>query len=96
MYPKDGHQSYDEDPVALLKLPVYFYYSDCYYHSNRYRLHERYQVGRGNTSWDIGISGLKYKREPKLELAMEEPTKRTLHPVLKVPVLSNLKTLTCS
>jgi len=59
-----------KDPRGLIKEPIYFYYSSCYYQSNKDRLHKRCQVGRGNTSWDVGISDLKYKEEPKLDLAM--------------------------
>lgn len=92
MYPSDRYN--DEDPTDLLKLPVYFYYSGCYYDHNRDRLHERYQVGRGGRSWDIGISSLEYKREPRLEIAMEEPTKRTLPYMLKLLDLASLKILT--
>lgn len=64
MYPEP------QDKPELLTRPIYFYYSNCYYESNKDRLHQRYQVGRGDTSWDVGISDLKYKGEPKLDLAM--------------------------
>jgi hypothetical protein len=65
-----------EDSVEL-KAPLYFYYSSCYYQHNRYRLGHRWQVRRGNTSWDIGISDLKYKGEPRLDIAILRPTEGT-------------------
>ena len=54
-------------------MPISFYYSSCYYQHNRHRLHKRYQVSRGNTSWDISIRGLKWKGEPKFDIAFQEP-----------------------
>jgi hypothetical protein len=35
MYPKP------EDKPWFIKKPVYFYYSDCYYHENSDRLYKR-------------------------------------------------------
>jgi hypothetical protein len=63
-----------KDSLALLREPIYFYYSGCYYENNKDRMHKRYQVGRGGRSWDVGISDLKLKREPKLDLAMKVMT----------------------
>ncbi|TVY49481.1 hypothetical protein LOCC1_G000598 [Lachnellula occidentalis] len=60
-----------EDEPAMLREPIYFYYSGCYYENNKNRMYKRYQVGRGGWSWDVGISDLKYKGEPKLDLAMK-------------------------
>ncbi|TVY29487.1 hypothetical protein LHYA1_G001503 [Lachnellula hyalina] len=63
-----------EDKPAMLREPIYFYYSRCYYENNTERMYKRYQVGRGGWSWDVGISDLKYKGEPKLDLAMQVVT----------------------
>ncbi|TVY19222.1 hypothetical protein LARI1_G002188 [Lachnellula arida] len=60
-----------EDKPAMLREAIYFYYSGCYYENNKDRMYKRYQVGRGGRSWDVGISDLKYKGEPKLDLAMK-------------------------
>ncbi len=67
MHPQPGDKSW------LLKEPIYFYYSNCYYHQNADRLHRTWQVGRGNTSWDVEIAELKYKGQVRLDLAMELP-----------------------
>jgi hypothetical protein len=64
MYPKP-----EDKPWFIMEL-FYFYYSNCYYLENKDRLYKRWQVGRGNTSWDIGISDLKYKGHPRLDIAM--------------------------
>lgn len=66
------------DPPWAVKDPVYFYYSSCYYHNNRDRLYSSWQVGRGDTSWNVQISDLKYKGCPKLDLAMQYPTDEEL------------------
>jgi hypothetical protein len=78
MYPQPG------DVPGLLKSPIYFYYSKCYYYENADRIHKKWQVGRGNTSWDVDIAELKYKGLPRLDLAMELPEfgKELLHSVL--------------
>jgi hypothetical protein len=67
MYPQPGDKS------ELLKEPIYFYYSNCYYHENTDRMNKKWQVGRGNTSWAIDIAELKYKGSPRLDLAMKLP-----------------------
>jgi len=67
MYPKQGNQSW------FFKEPIYFYYSQCYYYENVHRMHKKWQVGRGNTSWDVAIAELKYKGAPRLDLAMRLP-----------------------
>jgi len=36
-------------------------------------MNKKWQVGRGNTSWDIDIAELKYKGSPRLDLAVELP-----------------------
>jgi hypothetical protein len=67
MYPQPGDKSW------LLREPIYFYYSSCYYYENTDRMHKKWQVGRGNTSWDVDIAELKYKGSPRLDLALELP-----------------------
>jgi hypothetical protein len=57
-----------------LRKPIYFYYSSCYYQHNSDRLYKRWQVGRGGSSWDIGISDLVYIGCPRLDIAMENAT----------------------
>jgi hypothetical protein len=69
---------HEQDPEWLVKEPIYFYYSRCYYNNNFERLYSRYQVGRGDTSWDIGISDLIYKGCPRLDLTMQYPTEEEL------------------
>ena len=36
-------------------------------------MHRKWQVGRGNTSWDVNIAELKNKGFPRFDLAMELP-----------------------
>ncbi|KUJ10242.1 uncharacterized protein LY89DRAFT_254763 [Mollisia scopiformis] len=72
MYPKPNDQSH------LLREPIHFYYSGCYYAHNRDRLYRTWQVGRGNTSWDVTISELKYRGCPRLEVAMACPTAKEI------------------
>jgi hypothetical protein len=67
MYPQPGDKSW------LLREPIYFYYSNCYYYGNSNRMHKTWQVGRGDTSWDVDIAELKYKGALRLDLAMELP-----------------------
>lgn len=55
-------------------MPIYFYYSNCYTTNNSGRLYSRWQVGRGDTSWDVGISDLIHKGAPRLDIAMVERT----------------------
>ena len=59
-----------KDEVQNLKEPIFFYYSRCYYQHNSHRMHERWQVARGNVSWDIGIEDMKYIGHIKLDLAI--------------------------
>ncbi|KAL3418282.1 hypothetical protein PVAG01_09998 [Phlyctema vagabunda] len=61
----------NQHAMAHLGSQVYFYYSDCYYAHNAHRLGHRWQVGIGNTSWDIGISDVRSKAEPRIDLALE-------------------------
>ncbi|KAE9363454.1 hypothetical protein N431DRAFT_389336 [Stipitochalara longipes BDJ] len=61
------------DKPWLLKEPIYFYYSNCYYYQNIDRMHKKWQVGRGDTSWDVDIADLKYKGALRLDLTMEMP-----------------------
>ncbi|KAH8659127.1 hypothetical protein BGZ60DRAFT_118084 [Tricladium varicosporioides] len=65
MYPQK------KESKDLLKLPIYFYYSGCYYENNKHRLHKRWQVGRGNTSWDIGCNEMRLKEDLRLDIAMD-------------------------
>ena len=75
-----------KDKPALLRAPIYFYYSGCSYENNKKRMHTRYQVGRGGISWDVGISDLKFKGEPKLDLAMNVMTEGNFtHTILSHP-----------
>lgn len=74
-----------EDKPAMLREVIYFYYSGCYYENNKDRMHKRYQVGRGGWSWDVGISDLKYKGEPKLDLAVKVLTHRNFFLILRNP-----------
>ncbi|KAN0104451.1 hypothetical protein V8E51_010196 [Hyaloscypha variabilis] len=67
MYPQPGDKSW------LSQEPIYFYYSNCYYYGNSNRMHKTWQVGRGDTSWDVDIAELKYKGALRLDLAMELP-----------------------
>ncbi|RDW79741.1 hypothetical protein BP6252_04379 [Coleophoma cylindrospora] len=60
----------EEYAMHNTKENVYFYYSNCYYEHNKHRMYKRWQVGLGNTSWDIGIADLRYKPEPRIDLAM--------------------------
>jgi hypothetical protein len=71
---------YHNRPESLedLQKPIYFYYSSCYFEHNHHRLYKRWQVGRGNTSWDVGISDLKYKGCPRLDIAMIHPNEGIL------------------
>jgi hypothetical protein len=63
------------DHPLLLKEPIYFYYSSCYYNHNSSRLYNQWQVGRGHTSsWCVDIASLKHKERPKLDIAMLYPT----------------------
>jgi hypothetical protein len=64
---------HEDDPPEELKLPISFYYSSCYYMHNKHRLHKRYQVSRGNTSWDVSIARLQWKGEPRMDIAIKEP-----------------------
>ncbi|CZR62441.1 uncharacterized protein PAC_12338 [Phialocephala subalpina] len=48
------------------------------YFSNPWDTKTRWKVGRGNTSWDIGIAELKYKGCPRLDIAMECPAEDEL------------------
>ncbi|KAF7936604.1 uncharacterized protein EAE97_007970 [Botrytis byssoidea] len=63
----------DEDDSEFLKSPWYFYYSSCYYHQNRDRMYKKWQVGFGDTSWDIDIASLRYKAEPRIDIGMSYP-----------------------
>ncbi|KAF7957030.1 hypothetical protein EAE96_004351 [Botrytis aclada] len=63
----------NEDNSIFLKYPWYFYYSSCYYHENADRLYKKWQVGFGNTSWDIDIASLRSKAEPKIDIGMCYP-----------------------
>ena len=72
-------QGWPEDDgleARFLKEHYHFYYSKCYYGENAHRMGKRWQVGFGNTSWDIGISDLRVKEngEPKIDIAMSLPT----------------------
>lgn len=77
-----------------LKKPIYFYYSSCYYGHNSYRLYNRWQVGRGGTSWDISISNLVYLGCPRLDIAMANPTNGEY--CLRLSFDSSGRTLTAS
>jgi hypothetical protein len=68
MVPDEG-----DDPDEL-KMPISFYYSSCYYEHNKHRLHKRYQVRRGGTSWDVSIARLQWKGEPRMDIAIKEPS----------------------
>jgi hypothetical protein len=74
MVPEEG------DSPEELKMPISFYYSGCYYTNNKPRLHKRYQVRRGNTSWDVSIAGLRWKGEPRVDIAIEEPPRKFITP----------------
>ncbi|TGO29839.1 hypothetical protein BPAE_0010g00230 [Botrytis paeoniae] len=63
----------NEDASRFLKRPWYFYYSSCYYHGNRDRMYKKWQVGFGDTSWDIDIASLRYKAEPRIDIGMSYP-----------------------
>ncbi|TGO36761.1 hypothetical protein BHYA_0115g00100 [Botrytis hyacinthi] len=63
----------NEDDSRFLKRPWYFYYSSCYYHENRDRMYKKWQVGFGDTSWDIDIASLRYKAEPRIDIGMSYP-----------------------
>ncbi|KAF7926883.1 uncharacterized protein EAE98_006267 [Botrytis deweyae] len=63
----------NEDDSRFLKEPWFFYYSSCYYHENRDRMYKKWQVGFGNTSWDIDIASLRYKGEPRIDIGMSYP-----------------------
>ncbi|KAG9230793.1 hypothetical protein BJ875DRAFT_430991 [Amylocarpus encephaloides] len=58
----------------ILKGRIYFYYSSCYYTNAKYRLHKRWQVGHGNTSWNVVISKMIHKGCPKIDIALHYPT----------------------
>ncbi|TEY64470.1 hypothetical protein BOTCAL_0147g00110 [Botryotinia calthae] len=64
---------FDDDNSMFLKLPWYFYYSSCYYYHNSDRMYKKWQVGFGNTSWDVDIASLRYKSEPRMDIGMNYP-----------------------
>ncbi|TAQ91265.1 hypothetical protein B7494_g412 [Chlorociboria aeruginascens] len=68
----------EEGNPEYLKEPCYFYYSDCYFAHNKERHYRDWQVGFGNTSWNMHIAELRYKGEPKLDIAMTFPTEADL------------------
>ncbi|KAF5874141.1 putative sin3 component histone deacetylase complex protein [Botrytis fragariae] len=63
----------NEDDSRFLKRPWYFYYSSCYYHENRDRMYKKWQVGFGDTSWDVDIASLRHKSEPRIDIGMSYP-----------------------
>ncbi|TGO59190.1 hypothetical protein BCON_0047g00280 [Botryotinia convoluta] len=63
----------NEDDSRFLKRPWYFYYPSCYYHGNRDRMYKKWQVGFGDTSWDVDIASLRYKAEPRIDIGMSYP-----------------------
>ncbi|KAB8301455.1 hypothetical protein EYC80_003319 [Monilinia laxa] len=63
----DSSKDSDE---RYIQEPWYFYYSSCYYRNNRDRMYKKWQIGFGNTSWDMDIASLRYKGEPKIDIGM--------------------------
>lgn len=50
-------------------------------------MYKKWQVGFGNTSWDMDIASLKYKGEPKMDIGMSYPEYGKSHPLHQLSYL---------